>query len=63
MAREGAILMKSPLLIQKTLAEKLSDKVQVIVAPPGTNGRFIGENLIGRIPAKAAGDEAGGEEN
>ena len=50
MAREGAILMKSPLLIQKTLAEKLSDKVQVIVAPPGTNGRFIGENLIGRIP-------------
>jgi regulator of protease activity HflC (stomatin/prohibitin superfamily) len=50
MAREGAILMKSPLLIQKTLAEKLADKVQVIVAPPGTNGRFIGENLIGRIP-------------
>jgi regulator of protease activity HflC (stomatin/prohibitin superfamily) len=50
MAREGVILTKSPLLIQKTLAEKLSDKVQVIVAPPGTNGRFIGENLVGRIP-------------
>jgi len=63
MAREGAILMKSPLLIQKTLAEKLSDKVQVIVAPPGTNGRFIGENLIGRVSAKAAGDEAGGEQD
>jgi regulator of protease activity HflC (stomatin/prohibitin superfamily) len=55
MAREGAILMKSPLLIQKTLAEKLADKVQVIVAPPGTNGRFIGENLIGRIPAGEQG--------
>lgn len=50
MAREGAILTRNPLLIQKTLAEKLSDKVQVIVAPPGTNGRFIGENLVGRIP-------------
>jgi len=49
MEREGVILTKSPLLIQKTLAEKLSDKVQVIVAPPGTD--FIGENLVGRIPA------------
>jgi len=49
MAREGALLTQSPLLIQKTLAEKLSDKVQVIVVPPGTDGRFIGENLIGRI--------------
>jgi hypothetical protein len=50
MAREGAILAQSPLLIQKTLAEKLSDKVQVIIAPPGAEGRFIGENLIGRMP-------------
>ena len=50
MAREGVILTQSPLLIQKTLAEKLSDKIQVIVAAPGTNGRFIGENLVGRIP-------------
>jgi regulator of protease activity HflC (stomatin/prohibitin superfamily) len=57
LAREGAIITKNPLLIQKALAEKLSDKVQVIVAPPGTNGRFIGENLIGRIP-KAAEEEA-----
>ncbi|MCL2020840.1 MAG: SPFH domain-containing protein [Betaproteobacteria bacterium] len=49
MAREGEIIMKSPLLIQKTLAEKLSEKVQVIVVPPGTDGRFVGENLIGRV--------------
>ncbi|MDR2451324.1 MAG: hypothetical protein LBE85_06025 [Candidatus Accumulibacter sp.] len=54
MAREGAILAKSPLLIQKTMAEKLSDKVQVIIAPPGTNGRFFGENLIGRVDAPQA---------
>ena len=51
MTREGAILARSPLLIQKTLAEKLSDKVQVIIAPPGANGRFIGENLVGKLPA------------
>jgi regulator of protease activity HflC (stomatin/prohibitin superfamily) len=54
MAREGAILARSPLLIQKTMAEKLSDKVQVIIAPPGAGGRFLGENLIGRIDAPQA---------
>lgn len=54
MAREGAILARSPLLIQKTMAEKLSDKVQVIIASPGASGRFLGENLIGRLPASAA---------
>jgi regulator of protease activity HflC (stomatin/prohibitin superfamily) len=54
MAREGAILAQSPLLIQKTLAEKLSDKVSVMIVPPGANGAFIGENLIGRLPAPVA---------
>jgi regulator of protease activity HflC (stomatin/prohibitin superfamily) len=34
MAREGALVSKHPLLIQKTLADKLSDKIQVIIAPP-----------------------------
>jgi len=59
MAREGAVLASSPLLIQKTMAEKLSDKVQVIIASPGANGRFLGENLIGRVPASAnVGDAA-----
>ena len=33
---------RHPLLIQKTLADKLSDKVQVIIAPPGRGGGFIG---------------------
>ncbi|MDR0776646.1 MAG: prohibitin family protein [Azonexus sp.] len=63
LAREGAIITKNPLLIQKTLAEKLSDKVQVIIAPPGTNGRFIGENLIGRISGDQAGNNAAEEDN
>jgi regulator of protease activity HflC (stomatin/prohibitin superfamily) len=50
MAREGALLSRHPLLIQKTVADKLSDKVQVIIAPPGTDGRFIASGLIGRLP-------------
>ncbi len=47
MQREGELLARYPLLIQKTLADKLSDKVQVIIAPTPAAGRFIGANLIG----------------
>jgi regulator of protease activity HflC (stomatin/prohibitin superfamily) len=47
MEREGALLARYPLLIQKTLADKLSDKVQVIIAPTPSAGQFIGSNLIG----------------
>lgn len=53
MAREGAVLSRHPLLIQKTVADKLSDKVQVIIAPPGTDGRFIAAGLTGRLPDEA----------
>lgn len=47
MAREGALVTRHPLLIQKTLADKLSDKIQVIIAPPPANGDFIGATLLG----------------
>jgi regulator of protease activity HflC (stomatin/prohibitin superfamily) len=47
MAREGELIAKNPLLIQKTLADKLSDKVQVIIAPPPADGGFIGATLLG----------------
>jgi regulator of protease activity HflC (stomatin/prohibitin superfamily) len=47
MAREGELIAKNPLLIQKTLADKLSDKVQVIIAPPPADGGFIGSTLLG----------------
>jgi regulator of protease activity HflC (stomatin/prohibitin superfamily) len=58
MAREGALISRNPLLIQKTVADKLSDKVQVIIAPPGTDGRFIAANLIGNVPQHgSAGDD------
>jgi regulator of protease activity HflC (stomatin/prohibitin superfamily) len=47
MEREGALIARYPLLIQKTVADKLSDKVQVIIAPAASAGQFIGANLIG----------------
>jgi regulator of protease activity HflC (stomatin/prohibitin superfamily) len=57
MEREGALLAHYPLLIQKTLADKLSDKVQVIIAPTPAAGEFIGSNLVGaRSPASAVGN-------
>ena len=47
MEREGALVARYPLLIQKTLADKLSDKVQVIIAPLPAAGKFIGSSLVG----------------
>ena len=52
MAREAALLAKNPLLIQKTLADKLSDKISVIIAPPNAGG-FIAGNLLGGGSAAA----------
>jgi len=48
MAREGALVTAHPLLIQKTLADKLSDKIQVIIAPPPADGSFVGGALLGQ---------------
>ncbi len=47
MSAEGALLSQHPLLIQKAMADKLSDKVQVIIAPPPADGGFIGKTLLG----------------
>ena len=47
MARDGELITKHPLLIQKTMADKLSDKITVIIAPPSTSGGFIGSALLG----------------
>jgi regulator of protease activity HflC (stomatin/prohibitin superfamily) len=54
MAKEGALITRHPLLIQKTLADKLSDKIQVIIAAPPTNGDFIGAALVGGMHKTAA---------
>ena len=56
MEREGALLSRHPLLIQKTMADKLSDKVSVIIAPAPTDGSFIGSALLGAT--KVAGTSA-----
>jgi regulator of protease activity HflC (stomatin/prohibitin superfamily) len=58
MAREGALLTRHPLLIQKAMADKLSDKVQVIIAAPPTDGGFIGSALLGSNAAKASNQKA-----
>jgi regulator of protease activity HflC (stomatin/prohibitin superfamily) len=55
MQREGAVITQYPLLIQKTLADKLSDKVQVIITPTPPPGQFIGSGLLGTDALKAAG--------
>jgi regulator of protease activity HflC (stomatin/prohibitin superfamily) len=54
MGREGALVARYPLLIQKTLADKLSDKIQVIIAAPPTDGGFIGNSLLGKGQAAVA---------
>ena len=45
------------------MADKLSDKIQVIIAPPPADGGFIGSTLLGRATpvattAKAATDDS-----
>jgi regulator of protease activity HflC (stomatin/prohibitin superfamily) len=52
MARDGELISKHPLLIQKALADKLSDKISVIIAPPG-DGSFIGSALLGSSATNA----------
>jgi regulator of protease activity HflC (stomatin/prohibitin superfamily) len=54
MARDGELLQRHPLLIQKTMADKLSDKIQVIIAPPAASGGFVAAGLLGGAPAGAA---------
>ncbi|HTJ40586.1 MAG TPA: SPFH domain-containing protein [Kofleriaceae bacterium] len=64
MAREAALIQKNPLLIQKTLADKLSDKIQVIIAPPQVGG-FFAQGLLGggsNAPAPAPAPSGDGEE-
>lgn len=61
MATEGELLTRHPLLVQKAMADKLSDKVQVIIAPPGSGG-FIGSALLAGVqPTPKAADAAAPE--
>ena len=58
MEREGALVARYPLLIQKALADKLSDKVQVIIAPLPAAGKFIGSSLLGDQNSPNPADDA-----
>lgn len=57
MEREAVLIQKNPLLIQKTIADKLSDKIQVIIAPPQAGGFFAG-GLIGQRMDQARAADA-----
>jgi hypothetical protein len=59
LARDSALIAKNPLLIQKTLADKLSDKIQVIVAPPAAGGFFAGGLLSMQAHAAPAAADPG----
>jgi len=59
LARDGALISKNPLLIQKTLADKLSDKISVIIAPPPSDGGFIGATLLGANKQASASSQNG----
>lgn len=53
LARDADLISKNPLLIQKTLADKLSDKIQVIIAPPQAGG-FFASGLLGQPQVASA---------
>ena len=57
LARNGEIISRNPLLIEKTMADKLSDKIQVIIAPPSSSG-FVAGALLGGNSALAAARSA-----
>ncbi|CAN5533401.1 hypothetical protein BH11PSE7_BH11PSE7_11260 [soil metagenome] len=62
MGREGRLVTMHPLLIQKTLADKLSDKIQVIIAPPPSDGGFIASTLLGASRRDAAAQPVAAQE-
>jgi len=53
---EGVALKENPLLIQKIIAEKLSDKVQIMMVPSDGKFFFANDVLRGSMPAAAAID-------
>lgn len=59
LARDGELVTRYPLLIQKTMADKLSDNVSVIIAAPPASGGFIGSTLLGQGTPPVAGDGDG----
>jgi regulator of protease activity HflC (stomatin/prohibitin superfamily) len=61
MARDGELISRHPLLIQKTLADKLSDRISVIIAPPPADGSFIGSTLLGNAATSVVAQNVSSE--
>lgn len=53
---EGVALKEYPILIQKIIAEKLSDKVQIMMVPSDGKFFFANDVLKGAMPAPVAAD-------
>jgi regulator of protease activity HflC (stomatin/prohibitin superfamily) len=53
---EGVALKENPLLIQKIIAEKLSDKVQIMMVPSDGKFFFANDVLRGAMPSAAITD-------
>jgi regulator of protease activity HflC (stomatin/prohibitin superfamily) len=53
---EGVALKENPLLIQKIIAEKLSDKVQIMMVPSDGKFFFANDVLRGAMPQAAVAD-------
>jgi regulator of protease activity HflC (stomatin/prohibitin superfamily) len=53
MRLEAAVLKQNPLLIQKIIAERLSDKVQIMMVP--MDGKFFFANDVLRVPQMITG--------
>jgi len=53
---EGAALKENPLLIQKIIAEKLSDKVQIMMVPSDGKFFFANDVLKGAMPTAVAAE-------
>ena len=51
---EGVALKENPLLIQKIIAEKLSDKVQIMMVPSDGKFFFANDVLKGAMPSAVA---------
>ena len=61
---EAAVLKENPLVLQKIIADKLSDKVQIMMVPSDGKFFFTNDLVRGAMPAVAgAGNPAGSPPN
>ena len=60
MQSEAAILKQNPLLINKIVAEKLSDKLQIMMVP--ADGKFFMNDVLRNMTAASTEQTGQGEE-